>query len=78
MSSHQDEEHREDHSHADQLDGEKNERREQNHAVFPHNSDKLIMCLTAMLKFVPDLLVAPVVIRFPVVPAIVIVVFISL
>jgi hypothetical protein len=36
------------------------------------------MCLTAMLKFVPDLLVAPVVIRFPVVPGIVIVVFISL
>lgn len=75
--SRQEEEHRADHSHADQLDGDEDERCEQNHAVFPHGSNQFITCLLAVLKFAPTLLIARVVIRSHVVLCIVIIPFIA-
>jgi hypothetical protein len=54
-ASRQQKEHRANHSHADQLDGEEDKRRKHKRAVFAHGSNKLILCLVAALKLAPYL-----------------------
>lgn len=54
-ASRQQKEHRANHSHADQLDGEEDKHRKHEHAVLAHGNNEFILCLLAALKLAPYL-----------------------